>query len=207
MKKQLQLLSILSLTMVLNATADSLTNAVPFTANLTFFLEKLYGGIPANKFKSDEIIYETLLVNGTNISNGHGLWAGTNIVSYRILPSYAQFYDFKLLNDKGQEVPKTKEGLAYSEPALPPKGEFDLYRKFKFHPIKASDTRAMFRPDEMFVITNKGVYELEVRMRICVPMTNGLPDTNAMMNFLRHTSAENFGIIESPPVRVNVIKE
>jgi hypothetical protein len=206
MKKQLQLLSILSLTMVLNATADSLTNVVPFTANLTFYLQKDLGGA-ANQFKSDEMIYETLLVNGTNISNGHGLWAGTNIVSYRILPSYAQFYNFKLLNDEGQEVPKTKKGFDYNQPAEPPKGEFDLYRKFKFHPIKGQDTRAMFRPDEMFVITNKGVYELEVRMRICVPMTNGLPDTNAMMNFLRHTRAENFGIIESPPVRVKVIKD
>jgi hypothetical protein len=65
----------------------------------------------------------------------------------------------------------------------------------------------MFRADEMFVITNKGVYELEVRMRICVPLTNGVPDTNAMASFLRHTSLDGYGVVESSPVRVEVIKK
>jgi hypothetical protein len=209
MKIQPRLLfAVLVSAMIFNAVADSLTNLVPLTANLTFYLQdEFHGGIPTNKFKSDEMILETILVNGTNISNGHGLWAGTNIVSYRILPSYDQFYNFKLLNDKGQEVPKTIEGLAYSKPAKPPRNEFDLRRNFKIHPVKAADARTMFRPDEMFVITNKGIYELEVRIRICVPMTNGVPDTNTMMDFRKTARAENFGVIESAPVRVNVIKE
>ncbi len=206
MKKPLKLLFVLSLTTALNVVALPLTNAVPLTPCLTFFVQNGWGIGQTNQFKSDEMIDRTILVNGTNISNGHGLWAGTNIITFRYMPSYAQFYDFRLFDYKGQEVVKSEKGLAYSElPETP--NRFNLYSKFKFHPIKAGDTREMFRPDDMFLITNKGVYELEVRIRICVPMTNGLPDTNAMMNLLRNTEAENFGIVESAPVRVKVIKE
>ena len=40
--------------------------------------------------------------------------------------------------------------------------------------------RLLFQPNEMFVITNKEVYELEIRMRICVNMTNNVPDYELM---------------------------
>ena len=34
----------------------------------------------------------------------------------------------------------------------------------------------------MFVITNKGIYDLVVKFRICVAMTNRVPDIKAMTN-------------------------
>lgn len=195
MKKQLLLFLVLFLAMVSNTMALPLTNVVPLTPSLTFYLESKWGIGPTNQFKSDEMICKTL-------STG-----GSNIVTFRYMPSYAQFYDFKLFDDQGREVAKTKKGLEYSQPVKPPTGELDLYRRFIFHPTKGDDIRDMFRPDEMFVIINKGVYQLELRMRICVPLTNGVPDTNAMARFLRNTPAESFGIVESSPVRVEVIKK
>ena len=38
------------------------------------------------------------------------------------------------------------------------------------------EDRALARPDELFVIKDKGVYQMEVRVRICVPTTNNVPD-------------------------------
>lgn len=182
----------------LKATAEPITNVVPLTANLTFFLEQKGGRAPAYQFKDSEMIYRALLVNGTNI------------VNYRALPLFSQFYDFKLLDANGAEVAKTKAGLANSRPAKFPVNRFDLLGNFKLQCIKGLDVRGLFRPRDMFVITNNGQYDLVVKMRICVPMTNGVVDTNAMKeirSFVQAESVEDFMIYESPPLLVKVMKD
>lgn len=187
--------TLLFATPVSNGMAGSITNGVPLTPNLTFFLEKAWGPV-TNQFDSDEMISRAFVANGANI------------VNYRNLPNWSEFYDFKLFDDKGREVPKTKEGLADSKPPSDPKDYSDLHRNFKLQGIPGGkwDDRQLFFPDDMFVISKKGVYELEVRARICVPMTNGVPDTNAMLDFRKTALAHNCGVIESSPVRVKIIK-
>lgn len=69
------------------------------------------------------------------------------------------------------------------------------------------DTRALARPDELFVIKDKGVYQMEVRIRICVPTTNNVPDFAMMTNGNALLTNRYFCVVTSAPVRVNVIKE
>jgi hypothetical protein len=60
----------------------------------------------------------------------------------------------------------------------------------------------------MFIIKTNGVFELELRMRFCVPFgPGGQVDRKAMVNGPLFVTATNFGILESPPLRVRVRKE
>jgi|GEM_PF-1886708 len=197
------------------AAADTSTNVALLPANLIFFLEKELGDdAPTNQFKSNEMICWAMTVRRTNLVVPHDLdsmttMADTNSVYYRGLPSMPQAFDLKLLDDKGQEVPKTKKGIAYSQPLIPPKDALDLHRHFK-HGIAhwpLHSVYKLFRPDDIFVITNKGIYELTIKVRICVAMTNGVPDISAMTDPHLDLVAENFGVVVSTPLRVKVIKE
>ena len=182
----------------LHTVAGSLSNAVPLTANLIFDLEKKWNGFgPANQFNSDEMICWALVAHGN----------GTNIVYFRNTPSLGEEFAFKLFNENGREMPKTNKGFTYSKPPRQPKDEEDLIRYFKNDGIRRGVLHDLFCPNEMFVIKDKGVYQLEVQMRICVPMTNGMPDTNAMLDFRKAYAATNCGVIESPSVRVKIVKE
>ena len=111
---------------------------------------------------------------------------------------------------------KTKAGTAISQPVNPStygrSMEDHLIGRdvddLLFQGVKNNDNcYALFRPDEIFVITNKGIYDLSISMRICVPMTNGVVDTNALMNFHARAHSRNFGVVESSPLHVKVIKE
>ena len=179
----------------LNVKAETITNGVYATTN---FILSLNGkrGLPQPMFRADELIYISVI--GTS----------TNPIEYRVFP-FDQGYAFLLFDEKGREVPKTKKGLANSKPAHPPKNmrEWDAF-KLRVVRQNASDDRALFRPDEMFVITNKGSYALEVRMRIFVPTTNGVPDYKAMkIPSEPHYSNTHFDAVVSAPMRVTVIKE
>jgi len=72
--------------------------------------------------------------------------------------------------------------------------------------VTDQDSRPLFRAEDMFVITNKGTYVLQVQMRIAVPMTNGIPDCEAMVDTHKFFNS-NLGIVTSAPVRVQIIKE
>ena len=53
---------------------------------------------------------------------------------------------------------------------------------------------------------------MEIRMRLCVIMTNGIPDLKAMVDWRNVTGrgvpfVKDFGVLTSPPLRVKVIKE
>ena len=69
------------------------------------------------------------------------------------------------------------------------------------------EDRALARPDELFVIKDKGVYQMKVRVRICVPTTNNAPDFTMMTNENALLTNRCFCVVTSGPVRVNVIKE
>jgi superfamily II helicase len=163
-----------------------------------------HGGYPATQFKSDEMLWRALANSLALATNAQLSTVESNHIYYRALP-FNQTFDFKLFDDKGQEVQKTDSGRANSKIAIPPKSRDQITHLQPYDVL--CDIRAMFRPDEMFVITNKGIYDLEVRIRVCVPTTNDVPDFAAMTNGYSFFGSKSFGVLTSPPLRVKVIKE
>jgi len=66
---------------------------------------------------------------------------------------------------------------------------------------------AIFRPDEIFVIPKKGLMTWKFGPQIYAPMTNGVPDTNAMLDVHKALRSENWSLVESPPLHIKIIKE
>ena len=188
---QLALRTIL-LAIVLSCQSHAFTNSVPATTNVTFFLRSRTNHLPQTQFLSDERILYTLAANGTNC------------VFRRRLP-FEQTFEFKLLDERGRELPKTKLGKSNSQPVKAPRNRWEI---FKLKPgTILHDSRELFRPDGMFIIPEEGVYELQVRVRLCVPMTNGEPDNAGMLNNSRFVRSKEFGLVISEPLRVKVIKK
>jgi hypothetical protein len=78
--------------------------------------------------------------------------------------------------------------------------------------IDGGEVHSLWKADDVFLITNKGVYELELQKRIYVMMSNGVPVEAAFTNAENFTypipvHPEKFGIFTSPPIRVRIIKE
>jgi hypothetical protein len=193
---KIKILSLLLIAITSGAAASQVTNCVNITPNLIFYLQGFgTNNGPQSEFGSDEVIYRML--TGT----------GTNLVFYRFFPA-EEVYDFHLFDSAGEEVEKSKAGLANSVVARPPASKSEIDH---FKPGFANDTSGLFlrlfRPDDMFVITNSGIYEMELRMRLCVPMTNGLPDVALMGNSQKFFPATNLGVLTSPPLRVKVLKK
>jgi len=195
MKNKLLFLCSIVITITLNCSAFQFSNSVQVTSNLTFFLNGEKSYLPQFQFKSDEAIFYTLVANPLT---------PTNLVHYFALP-FDETFAFKMLDDKNREVKKNERGFANSKEPNLIKNRNDT-RKLKPRPI-GYEPYFLFRPDEMFMITNKGVYELDVRIRICVPMTNGVPDTKAMTSLHGLLMSTNFNVVVSDPVRVRIIKE
>ena len=198
-----RLLLSVALTLASSAMASEITNSVNITTNVVFDLRRPRDDSRQSQFKSNEQI--EYRINGPK----------TNDVYLRQFP-YGNF-DFHLFDEAGKEVSKTQAGLDFTRiPPKPTKNDLGDWYTSRFYPIitgsGAAYYRSLFRPDDMFLITNKGVYELEVRTRLCVIMTNGMPDLKAMEDGLNATSrclpfVNNFGVLTSPPLRVKVIKE
>jgi hypothetical protein len=182
-----------------SAMASQITNSVNITTNVVFRLTRPGDDSLQSQFKSDELI--DYMLNGPK----------TNYVYLRQFP-YGNF-DFHLFDKSGNEVSKTQAGLDFTRtPPKPTKDDLRVWRTNRFFPFstgkKGGYYRSLFRPDDMFVISNKGIYELEVRTRLCLIMTNGIPDLKAMVDGANATSFTNhFGVFTSPPLRVKVVKE
>ena len=139
----------------------------------------------------------------------------TNTIYLRKFP-FGNF-DFQLFDENGKQIPKTKTGLTLTHtPLKPTKDDLIFWKRSGFRPffIGVGDVNQniLFRADEMFEITNKGVYELKIQIRLCAIITNGVPDEAAMVDGRNATgrglsSIKDFGILTSPPLRVEVIKE
>jgi hypothetical protein len=193
------------------AQASSITNSAPITSNLALYLLQSFGPF-TNQFRTTDSI--SYLIRSEPV---------TNHVFYRVFP-VDQAFDFHLFNDAGQEVPKTKRGIAYSKPVRPPrsivaaanlKGTSSPHMEHLFRPEdRFLMTNGGFSLNDMFVITNKGVYELELRIRIWAQTTNtNGPNYEPWMfseNFVKllvgGTNA-HFDVVTSAPVRVKVIKD
>jgi hypothetical protein len=102
MKNKLWFLSLIALTVTLNASAIQFSNLVQVTSNLTFFLNGERSYLPQFQFKSDEAIFYTLVANPLT---------PTNLVHYFALP-FNETFVFKMLDDKNREVQKTERGSA-----------------------------------------------------------------------------------------------
>jgi hypothetical protein len=124
---------------------------------------------------------------------------------------YSQTFDVHLFDDSGKEVRRTIKGWYYTQETKIPVDCDGLAAGS----VIGSDSHPFMRPSDMFAIKNEGAYELEVRMKICVPLTNGLPDFKAMTTWRNpHISSSNphylntnWGILISDPVRVKIIKD
>ena len=182
----------------------ALTNSVPITTNIFFYLSSRESHLsPKAEFRSDETI-----VSGFVLVPLLPPPTGTNtraIIKFRVF-SQSQSFVFHLYDDKGKEVKKTKKGLANSQQPVMPTGASPNL-PLRLIGEGSSDDRELFRPDEMFVIPNKGLYTLEIRACIAVPMTNNMVDYPAMKVPMEpHYYNNNLGIITSEPLRVKIIK-
>jgi len=191
MKTKLCIFSATIFAIALNITALPITNGVPITPDMAFYLIS-DSGAATNQFKSDELIF-------------YGLCTDDRPHYYRALP-YKQTFDLKLFDEKGREMPKTVRGLAADEPVISPKGRVDVDR-FVAKVMVGHEIRALTHPDDLFVIKDKGIYQMEVRIRICVPTTNNVPDFAMITNGHALLTNRYFCVVTSAPVRVNVIKE
>lgn len=182
----------------------NISNTVTITTNLLFFLSSREdsGGPAALLAKSDQSLRSGIAPNPFYTPSTNHM-----LVQFLVFP-FNQTLDFHLFDDKGNEVQKTKQGLANSNPVHLPTtmSEYDKLRRLFVKQNEKMVAYPLFRPDDMFVITNKGVYTMEVRMRICVQVTNGVPDYQVMQNIKQFPDGP-FGIVVSKPLRVKVIKE
>ena len=100
-----------------------------------------------------------------------------------------QTFIFALRDTNGRPVPKSKLGLQNSKPVDTKESASDL--KIKHAPIVVGKGyfNSVFVPDDYFMITNAGVYTLELQMRCWTWKTNG-----------------QYGVVISPPIRVEIKK-
>lgn len=129
----------------------------------------------------------------------------TNVIYYRNIP-FNQRFDFHLYDSKGQEVSKTLYGRTNSNPVSSIKTKNAV--KELDGGVANGIEYPMFSADQAFVITNKGFYDLSVRLRICIPMTNGVPDYGIIMEGRRFINdhSTNYGVLETPPMHVKIVK-
>src|SRR5579859_5896123 len=187
----------------LQSRAAESKNVTSISGRIKFFLAQTNSDTPALEFKSDQTI-SSILVGVT-----------TNATYLRCFPVYN--YDFEMTDSQGNQITKTKFGMRLTGYPQLPSQRTDLinYKSSHYAPffIDSSTIRRtlMFRPDEVFQITNKDVYSLRVKIRLCVIMTNGLPDVAAMQDGRNATLKglnfiNNFGILTSQSLNVRIVK-
>jgi hypothetical protein len=168
------------------------TNTVRVTERIFFSLEKRFGSV-TNVFSANEPVAYGITTTATN----HDL-------IYRYFPLERSFV-FKLYDAAGTEVKKTARGLEYSKAPRMPR---TLVQSTKLHGSDSFTGGFLFIPEDVFVLTNKGEYKLEISLRLWVQTTNtGVP--NEISQYTQPIIGTNyqFGVVTSPPVRVKIIKE
>ena len=168
-----------------------LTNTVPVNKDIYFQLRKRFGP-PTNQFSANE-----------SISYKIGSFT-TNEFFYRYFPPERSF-KFKLYDQAGRAMEKTPLGRVYSRESEAPGS---MRQASKLHGYSIPGVSDLFRADQMFVLTNKGIYELEISIRLWVQTTNrGTP--NEVISYTRPNIGTNFqfGVITSPAIHVQIIKD
>lgn len=160
-----------------------LTQRVEITPRMSFELAKNTGQSPTaslvftDRFESSDPIFYQITNTSAQVLN-----------LARILPREKQF-EFHLFSRDGKEIQKTEMGLKNSKVVALTETPRQL--KLRFCPMKPGGGLLdhLFVPDDYFVLTNKGIYTLEVRIRLWTQKTNG-----------------QYGVVISPPVRVQIEK-
>ncbi|MCU0787117.1 MAG: hypothetical protein MUC91_02845 [Verrucomicrobia bacterium] len=183
------LLHVVMLAVVLANKAHAVTNLVSITPHMMLMLRGWRDSHSQERFRSDEEIHYGLVSTSTN-------------EVFCSLIAHDEWFDFELYDSQGHAVEKTPAGNAASK--APSKPYTTRQRKYR---SILDNSYVLFRPDEMFIITNSGTYRLEVRLRLCVPMTNGVPNLEAMTNRTSFMTASQFGLLISDPVCAEVVKE
>jgi hypothetical protein len=202
MKEGIRLFELVaSIVTVIGASANSamLTNTAPITENLYFQL--LSGLRPTNQFLAGELIHYKI---GSHEVGSYK----TNKSFYRSFPVERSF-DFMLFDQAGDEVKKTSLGCGYSASPREPKSKAQAAELHGHHLDSGrSEVYPLFRPDHVFALTKTGWYTLVIRVRCWAQTTNrGAP--NELEGYFNPNLGTNlrFGVVMSPPVRVQIVKE
>lgn len=167
--------------MPLLATEAQLTNRVVITPDLIFWLwqsqatTNIINSVPTNvsRFEfNEQILYAVSTTKKQKVVFGR-------------LPQEQSFI-FDLHDANGNVVPKTDMGVKNSQP-VNIQGAYGLKIRHTPDIVLHDYVNNLFVPSDYFVITNKGVYLLDVQMRVWTLKTNN-----------------EYGVVTSPPVRVEV---
>lgn len=177
------------------------TNTVSAITNIKFFLTSRRADLfPAMEFKPNDLIF-------AGVCQPPGTIESTNRQFDRFLlfPN-GQSFEYSMFDAHGKEVPK-RHGQKKIEDVVPP-DNYDDFKKFKAVLLGTGEGHSLplFRPDQMFEITNSGTYTIEFRMRILVSTTNGFPDYRVIQN-LKQYYHPPYGMVVSEPLRVKIINE
>jgi hypothetical protein len=192
MKHKIKLL-VLLLALALSAKAAEVTNTASITTNLFFYFTAGTNYLEHGKFLSGDLIRYTIATHDKKLE------------LFRSFPAH-QAFDFKMFDESGKPVSNTKLGLSWREPIEPPK---TLHEVSRLHGRPSGETYSLFRPDDLFVITNKGTYDLEFRLTIWGQTTNNIPDIDILLLHQKPPINTNlhYGVVVSEPLRVKVIKQ
>lgn len=160
-----------------------LTNRVEITPRMSFELLKNKGLI-----RGDSLVFTNLFESSDKITYLVTNRSTQAFSMARILPREKQF-EFHLFDREGKEVEKSATGLKNTKDVVLTETPRTL--KLRFRPMMPGGGLFdhLFVPDDYFVITNKGIYTLEVRIRLWTQKTNG-----------------QYGVVVSRPVRVQIEK-
>jgi hypothetical protein len=207
MKIKQYLLSFMVFIVCAGVKGDTITNGASVTTNLIFSLNQDAGPhCFTNQYNSSELIDYTLLTIGQEGKIFDRQSPSTPEVFFRMLPKN-QSFEFHLYDDQRREVSKTKIGVELSQPVHIPGSSGDVTGMMgKIAPVGAFH---VFRPEDVFVMTNKGIYELELKLRIWAQTTNTSGSNYEVIGHFDKRIGTNahFGIVTSAPARVKIIKE
>jgi hypothetical protein len=189
MKHKIKLLGLL-FALASSARAAEVTNTASITTNLFFYFTAGTNYLDHSKFPSSDMIRYTIASRDKKPE------------LFRIFTT-RQAFGLKLSDASGRPVPRTKFGLLWGQPVDPPKSTREATR---LYPRPAGETYFLFRPDDLFVITNRGTYDLEVRLTLWARTTNSVPDIE-IWSIENPKANLHYGVVVSEPLRVKVIKQ
>lgn len=176
--------------LVLSAKAGVVSNTASITTNLFFYFTAGTNYLEHSKFHSGDLIRYTI----ASRDNKPEL--------FRCFPAHEAF-DFKLFDESGKPIPKTKLGLLWGQAGESPK---TMRAVSRLHGRPAGETYDLFRADDLFFITNTGIFDLEVRMRLWAQTTNNVPNLEPWRIRGPRTNI-NYGLVISEPLHVRIVKE
>lgn len=207
MKIKLYILFLAMLGFFAKAAPDTITNSGLLTTNLIFTLNQDSGlHCFTNLYHSGEMIDYTLLTIDQKGRVFNREVTGTPEVFFRRLPENESF-EFHLFDSNGREVQKTKRGIELSARVKVPESVKDVTRlEGRYAPVGAFH---VFRPEDTFVLTNKGMYELEICLRVWAQVSERCVTNHEIIGHFDKRIGTNacFSVVTSTPARVKILKQ